>query len=459
MSQESIEKLIEEIREGLERGVKELKVLETLRPQDFIDILERLDSEDRKKLAVLLPDSVYVEILTKLSQHALNDVLKVLGLRRLARIVTELPIDELADFLMTIPPSLRIPLMRELPAWKVAEVKSLLKYPPETAGGLMTTRIPIFYEERTIADATEEFITRSEFEGYDTSRYVYVVDSKGRLKGVIDIKKFLTSPRNKKLKEVMARNYIAVKASLDQEEVAKLVVKYDLDEVPVVDDEGVLLGAITADDVMDVLVNEASEDLTKFGGVVKIREPYLTARIRELVRKRIVWLVALYLGDLISATIISRYESVLSAIIALSFFIPVLTDTGGNAGSQAATLVIRSLAIGEARLSLSDALRIVAKETATSLILGILLSPLAFSIGYVMSGGNLLVSIALGLSIVLVVYVASILGALLPLIAAKLGLDPAVISAPLITTVADATGLSIYFTIATLLINYLVPSS
>ncbi|RLG78068.1 MAG: magnesium transporter [Thermoprotei archaeon] len=453
-AQESMEDLLDEIKEELEKGVEKLRILEALRPQDFIDILERLDSEDRRKLAVMIPDSVYVEIIAKLPQQVLNDVLKVLGIRRLARIAIELPVDELADLLEALPPSLRISLLRELPAWKIAEVRPLLKYPPETAGGIMTTRIPAFYEERLVGNAVEEFIARSEFEGYDTSRYIYVVDSKGRLRGIIDIKRFLTSPRNKKLRDIMMRNYIAVKADIDQEEVAKLVVKYDLDEVPVIDDEGVLLGAITADDIMDVLVNEATEDLVKFGGIVKIREPYLAARIRELVRKRIVWLIALYLGDLISVTIISRYEALLSAVIALSFFIPVLTDTGGNAGSQAATLVIRSLAMGEARLSFSDALRIIAKETATSLIMGALLSPIAFSIGYIMSG-NALVALTLGLAIILVVYVGSIMGAMLPMVTARLGLDPAVISAPLITTVADATGLTMYFTIATLLINYL----
>ncbi|MCD6428237.1 MAG: magnesium transporter [Desulfurococcales archaeon] len=453
-AQENMEDLLDEIKEELEKGVKKLKILEALRPQDFIDILERLDSEDRRKLAVMIPDSVYVEIIAKLPQQVLNDVLKVLGIRRLARIAIELPVDELADLLEALPPSLRISLLRELPAWKIAEVRPLLKYPPETAGGIMTTRIPVFYEERLVGNAVEEFIARSEFEGYDTSRYIYVVDSKGRLRGVVDIKRFLTSPRNKKLKDIMMRNYIAVKADIDQEEVAKLVVKYDLDEVPVVDDEGVLLGAITADDIMDVLVNEATEDLVKFGGIVKIREPYLAARIRELVRKRIVWLIALYLGDLISVTIISRYESLLSAVIALSFFIPVLTDTGGNAGSQAATLVIRSLAMGEARLCFSDALRIIAKETITSLIMGALLSPIAFSIGYIMSG-NALVALTLGLAIILVVYVGSIMGAMLPIVTARLGLDPAVISAPLITTVADATGLMMYFTIATLLLSYL----
>ena len=453
-AQESMEDLLDEIKEELEKGVKKLKILEALRPQDFIDIRGRLDSEDRRKLAVMIPDSVYVEIIARLPQQVLNDVLKVLGIRRLARIAIELPVDELADLLEALPPSLRISLLRELPAWKIAEVRPLLKYPPETAGGIMTTRIPVFFEERLVGDAVEEFIARSEFEGYDTSRYIYVVDSKGRLRGIIDIKRFLTSPRNKKLKDIMMGNYIAVKADIDQEEVAKLVVKYDLDEVPVVDDEGALLGAITADDIMDVLVNEATEDLVKFGGIVKIREPYLAARIRELVRKRIVWLIALYLGDLISVTIISRYETLLSAVIALSFFIPVLTDTGGNAGSQAATLVIRSLAMGEARLCFSDALRIIAKETATSLIMGALLSPIAFSIGYMMSG-NALVALTLGLAIILVVYVGSIMGAMLPIVTARLGLDPAVISAPLITTVADATGLTMYFTIATLLISYL----
>ncbi|MCD6084119.1 MAG: magnesium transporter, partial [Desulfurococcales archaeon] len=192
-AQKDMDEMLDEIREELESGVKKIKILEVLRPQDFIDILERLDSEDRRKLAVMIPDSVYVEIIAKLPQQVLSDVIKVLGVRRLARIAIELPVDELADLLSILPPSLRISLLRELPAWKIAEVRPLLKYPPETAGGIMTSRIPVFYEEKLVGEAVEEFVTRSEFEGYDTSRYIYVVDSKGMLKGVIDIKRFLTS--------------------------------------------------------------------------------------------------------------------------------------------------------------------------------------------------------------------------------------------------------------------------
>jgi len=442
---EDIEKVIDELRTELSSGVRALKVLNRLSPPDIVDVLERLNPDERKRLAILLPDNILSEILSKLPQQILLDVVRVLGIQRLARIVVDLPSDELADLVLKLPPLIRRALLKELPIWKVEEVKPLLLYPPESAGGIMTTRIPIFHLNQSIAEAVKEFVVRSKFEEYETSRYVYVVDDEGRLVGIIDVKTFLTAPRDKKLKEVMNKSFIAVNAEMDQEEVVRLVIRYDLDEVPVVDKTGKLLGAISADDLMDVIINEATEDIIMFGGVPKIREPYLTARVMELVRKRAVWLIFLYLTEAVTISILSFYERVLATVIALSFFIPLLTDTGGNAGSQSATLVIRSLATGEVRFS--DIPRIIVKETLTSLTLGLILSPLAFTLSYLIAH-SIMVSIIVSLSIILVVYVASMIGALLPLIAARIGIDPAVISAPLITTMADSIGLTLYFTLA-----------
>lgn len=442
---EDIERVIDELRTELLSGVRAPKVLDRLSPPDIVDILERLSPDERRRLAVLLPDNVLSEILNKLPQQVLLDIVRVLGIQRLAKIAVDLPSDELADLILKLPPLTRRTLLKELPIWKVEEVKPLLLYPPESAGGIMTTRIPVFHLDQSVADAVKEFVVRSKFEEYETSRYVYVVDDEGRLVGIIDVKTFLTAPRDKKLEEIMNKSFIAVNAEMDQEEVVRLVVRYDLDEVPVVDKTGKLLGAISADDLMDVIINEATEDIIMFGGVPKIREPYLTARVMELVRKRAVWLIFLYLTEAVTISILSFYERVLATVIALSFFIPLLTDTGGNAGSQSATLVIRSLATGEVRFS--DIPRIIVKETLTSLTLGLILSPLAFTLSYLIAH-SIMVSIIVSLSIVLVVYVASMIGALLPLIAARIGIDPAVISAPLITTMADSIGLTLYFTLA-----------
>ncbi len=445
-----LERVLEEVREELEKSAGYPRILASLRPQDLIDVLERLDSDERRRLAVLIPDNVYVEIISRLPQQVLLDIIKVIGPARLARIVVDLPPDEVADILVKLPPTYRRALLKELPLWKLEEVKPLLAYPPESAGGVMTTRIPVFHYEQLIDEAVKEFVIRLKFEEYETSRYIYVIDDDGKLVGVIDVKVFLTSPRNKKLKEIMTRNFVAVRADMDQEEVIKLVVKYDLDEVPVVDESGKLLGAISADDLMDVIVAEASEDIVKFGGMPKIREPYLTARVIELVKKRAVWLIFLYLTEAVTISILSFYEKVLASVIALSFFIPLLTDTGGNAGSQSATLVIRSLATGEIRFS--DIPRIIIKESSTSILLGLILSPLAFTISYSIAH-NINVSTVVSLAIILVVFVASMIGALLPLIAARIGIDPAVISAPLITTIADSIGLTLYFTLAIILLG------
>jgi len=397
---EDIERVIDELRTELLSGVRAPKVLDRLSPPDIVDILERLSPDERRRLAVLLPDNVLSEILNKLPQQVLLDIVRVLGIQRLAKIAVDLPSDELADLILKLPPLTRRTLLKELPIWKVEEVKPLLLYPPESAGGIMTTRIPVFHLDQSVADAVKEFVVRSKFEEYETSRYVYVVDDEGRLVGIIDVKTFLTAPRDKKLEEIMNKSFIAVNAEMDQEEVVRLVVRYDLDEVPVVDKTGKLLGAISADDLMDVIINEATEDIIMFGGVPKIREPYLTARVMELVRKRAVWLIFLYLTEAVTISILSFYERVLATVIALSFFIPLLTDTGGNAGSQSATLVIRSLATGEVRFS--DIPRIIVKETLTSLTLGLILSPLAFTLSYLIAH-SIMVSIIVSLSIVLVV--------------------------------------------------------
>ena len=445
-----LERVLEEVREELEKSTGYPRILAVLRPQDLIDVLERLDSDERRRLAALIPDNIYVEIISRLPQQVLLDIIKIMGPARLARIVVDLPPDEVADILVKLPPTYRRALLKELPLWKLEEVKPLLVYPPESAGGIMTTRVPIFHYGHLVDEAVKEFVIRLKFEEYETSRYIYVVDDEGKLVGVVDVKVFLTSPRSKKLKEIMTRNFVAVRADMDQEEVIKLVVKYDLDEVPVIDENGKLLGAISADDLMDVIVAEASEDIVKFGGMPKIREPYLTARVVELVKKRAVWLIFLYLTEAVTISILSFYERVLASVIALSFFIPLLTDTGGNAGSQSATLVIRSLATGEIRFS--DIPRIIIKESSTSLLLGLILSPLAFTLSYSIAR-NINVSIVVSLAIILVVFVASMIGALLPLIAARIGIDPAVISAPLITTIADSIGLTLYFTLAIILLG------
>ncbi|RLI12902.1 MAG: hypothetical protein DRO43_06530 [Candidatus Hecatellales archaeon] len=241
-----------------------------------------------------------------------------------------------------------------------------------------------------------------------------------------------------------------VKPGTDQEEAARIVARYDLIELPVVDDKGKLLGAITVDDVIDVIVKESGEDLLKLAATVKVTAPYLAAKITDLVKKRVLWLIMLCLVEVVVAFIISSFEKVISATIALAFFIPLISSTGGNSGVQTSTLVIRGLATGE--LSLRDLLRILVKESMVSTLLGLVISPFLFALSFAVTF-QLWVSIILALAIIIIIFVVNLMGGIMPLFVAKIGIDPATISAPLVTTVADAIGLTIYFLVAVLVLG------
>lgn len=431
------------------RAVKSL--LRKVKPQDFPHILERLPKEDRLQLALILPDEVLEGFIAKLPPEVVREVVAGMEKGRLVKIASNLPADELSDLVGKLPSHVKKVLLDELPHHKLSEVEPLLAYPPNTAGGLMTNRIPVFFEEAESGRVIEEFTARSKLNGYDTSHYIYAVDRDGRLVGRVSVNDVLVAPKGKRLKDLGCVVPVVVNAYVDQEEVARIMARYDLLELPVVDGKGVLLGVVTIDDVIDVVVDESAEDLEKFGGLARrVTAPYLTARVAELVKKRAVWLAALCIFQSVTIGIVSRFESILAGVVALAFFMPLLCDVGGNTGSQSSSFVIRALATGD--VTIYDALKVLVKESVTSLALGALLSPIIFSLGFLATGA-LRIAALLSITVVVIVYVASIIGGLLPLLAVKVRVDPASISAPLITTIADIVGLTLYFTMAMLFLS------
>mgnify|MGYP000002774333 FL=1 len=429
------------------RDIKPL--LEWIKPQDFIPILERLPKDDRLSLVLSLNDDVIEKFLPKLPAEIVEEVMFGMDRNRFIRIVSNLPADELSDLVEKLSPVNRKRLLWELPDWKLNEIKPLLSYPPDKVGGLMTNRIPVFFEEAEIWKVIREYVTRTKFDEYDTNNYAYAIDKNGKLKGLISIRELLTSPRKLKLKDVVQPPPVTIKPDADEEEAARIVASYDLLELPVVDDDGKLLGAVTVDDVIDVVISESTEDMVKFGGVEKITTPYIMASIFELTKKRVVWLIFLCLIEVIVAGVLSFYGKIISTVVALSFFIPLISSTGGNSGIQASIFIIRGLAVGE--VSISDVLRVLVKESLTSLFLSLLLSPLTFFLGFLIAK-NIWVALTLSISLILIIFTVNIVGSLLPMLAAKVGIDPATISAPLIATIADLVGLLIYFTVATILL-------
>ncbi len=448
-----IEEIVETIEELIDKHRMDdlRKYVLGLKPQDLVDVLERLDSSYRRKLIGVIPGNYYIDILPRLSEDLLYEVVMIKGVSKVARAIAEMQPDVIADILEKLPVRIRRQVIALLPPWKVEEVAEILKYPPESAGGVMTTRIPVFSADETVGKALEKYLIKYQLGLYDRLEYVYVVESDGGLIGWIDLKKLMASPKDKLLREIVQPVPAKVHVLADREEAARLVIKYDLTEIPVVDEHGRLLGAITVDDIIDVIVAESTEDILKFGGIGEtVRGSYLTARVTELARRRATWLIILYLLESITVSVISSFEHVISSFVALSFFIPLLTATGGNAGSQAATLVIRSLATGEAHPH--DFLRILGKELISSTLLAFTVAPVGFLVALAISH-KLLIAFIVALALPFIVVVASLMGVLLPFIAMVIKADPAVISAPLISTISDITGLTIYFTIATLLLQ------
>ena len=451
----SIEEIVENIEELIdEHRMDDLrKYVLGLKPYDLVDVLERLDSNYRRKLIGIIPGNYYVEILPRLSEDLLYEVVMIKGVSKVARAIAEMQPDVIADILEKLPVRIRRQVIALLPPWKVEEVAEILKYPPESAGGVMTTRIPIFSANETVGRALEKYLVKYQLGLYDRLEYVYVVESNGKLIGWIDLKKLMASSKDKLLKDIVQPIPAKVHVLADREEAARLVIKYDLTEIPVIDEDGRLLGVITVDDIIDVIVAESTEDILKFGGIGEtVRGSYLTARVTELARRRATWLIVLYLLESITVSVISSFEHVISSLVALSFFIPLLTATGGNAGSQAATLVIRSLATGEAHPY--DFLRILGKELLSSTLLALTVAPVGFLVALMISH-KIFIAFIVAVALPFIIIVASLMGVLLPFIAMLIKADPAVISAPLISTISDITGLTIYFTIAALLLHSL----
>ncbi|MEM4427693.1 MAG: magnesium transporter, partial [Zestosphaera sp.] len=334
------------------------------------------------------------------------------------------------------------------------------KYPPESIGGIMTTRIPIFKSSLIVEEVIKEYLAKESSGAYDKHNYVYVVDSEGKLIGWVEVKSLLTKPRNKQLKDVVGKVPVTVDPFSDREVAAKLAVTYDLSELPVIDKDGKLLGIVTLDDVLDVAVAEFSEDLVKFGGFTDvIKSSYVSADIRSIIVRRVPPILFLYLMNAITGSIVASFVGIIERVAVLAAFLPMLADNSGNIGSQASTFIIRSLALGE--IKPKDFLRVLHKEVLTSLCMASILLPVAFLIAFTITyfsySGNLPYATQVGLIVSAALLVSMLLtdaiGSLLPLLLAKLRVDPAGVSAPIITTIGDVVTATTYFTTAMYLLS------
>lgn len=363
-----------------------------------------------------------------------------------------LPPDDAADVVQEVPEEERAGLLELLDPMTRREVTALLAYAEDAAGGLMSPRFARLRPEMTV-DGAIRYLRRQALAQAETIYYAYVLDPEQRLMGVLSFRDLLTAAPERSIAELMNRDVVSVPASLDQEAVARLMAQEHLNAVPVVDAEGRVQGVVTVDDVVDVVQQEATEDIQKIGGTEALDAPYLQTSFLEMVRKRAGWLALLFVGQMLTASAMAAYQEQVTAAVVLAIFLPLIISSGGNSGSQAATLVVRAMALGE--VARASAGRVIRRELAVGLALGLLLAAIGFGRVYLWEGlfgtyGAQVASLAwtVAASVVAVVTWGTLAGALLPIGIRRLGFDPASASAPFIATLVDVSGVVIYFTLA-----------
>ena len=443
---------LDRIKEALELGdLTELERLALEVPvHELLEGWEELPGEHRFVLLTVLPPAKAAEVLSQLELEDQLEFLDTLPRFQVRGILAELDPDDLADLLQEAreeDPELFQELFALLEPETRELVERLLAYEEDEAGGLMTPEYVAVRAGMTVEEVLE-FLRRAAPDA-ETIYYIYVVDDAGRLIGVLSLRDLIVADPTTRVKEIMNENVVFVTTETDQEEVARLMADYDFTVLPVVDEDQRLVGIVTVDDVIDVLEEEATEDIYRLGAVEAPELVYSRSGVLELWSARVRWLVILILTGMVTSTILGRFESVLKAATALAFYLPVLLGTGGNSGSQAATIIVRAL--GTRDVEIKDWPRVFFKELGVGVLLGLTLSALIAA--KVAFDGQFGITPAVALSLFLLVVVANLAGSLLPLLLAKLGIDPALISNPLIATVSDISGLLIYLSVAQLLLG------
>jgi len=434
------------IREREEEGVRGLA--ERIGPPEWADLVPQLEPGEVAVLLQWLPDEEIPALLEELPPAEAARILRTLAEPEAAALLEEMDPDDAADVLENLPSLAMDQILVRMRAEDAAEIRGLAAYPPDSAGGIMT---PAFVA--VAADATSDqaiSAIRRLVDEAETVNYVYVVDAERHLLGVLSLYRLLLSPGETPVSELMAPTTVRVRASADQEAAARLLTDRNLLAIPVVDDEDHLLGIITEDDVADVLQAEATEDIERLGGSQPLNLPYRLASVSLLVRKRVIWLLLLFVAAGYTGTVLQNFQGELTDVVALSFFIPLLIGTGGNIGSQTVTLIVRAMALNE--VAMRDIAWIVFKEMRVALVLGGVMAVAAF-VRADLLGVSADIGVVVALTIIAICVWAATVAAALPLVLRRLRVDPAVVSAPLITTVVDGTGLIIYFEIARLVLG------
>ncbi len=434
----------------------ELKQFRTLRellseenPVDVAAYIESLEVEKGVLVFRVLPKDFAVDVFANLFSDIQQAIIEVLSDREITHIIEELYLDDAVDFLEEMPAGIVKKVLANAKENTRAQINTLLHFPDNSAGSIMTVEFIDLQGDMTVSAAFERI--RNTGMDKETIYTCYVIDYRRSLVGTVSVRKLLLSPYEEKICDIMDKNIIFAKTTDDQEIVAHQFNKYDLLSIPVVDSENRLVGIITIDDIFDVVQQEATEDFEKMAAILPSEKPYLKTGIFSLAKNRLPWLLILMFSAMITGSILAGFEDAIAAIPLLVTFIPMLTDTGGNAGSQSSTMVIRGMALQEVRIK--DFFKVMWKELRVSLLVGLSLSVLNFIRIAIQYPGKELVAVTVAVSLLFTVLIAQTLGGLLPILAKSLKVDPAVMAAPLITTIVDAFSLLIFFGIAKTLLQ------
>lgn len=423
----------------------------------LLDAYPILSAEERLEGFVLLGANEAADFFLALSTRAQADLLQELGPERSRPWMRLLAPDDAADVLQALPGEERVPFMALLDHATLGEVSALLAYAEDAAGGVMNPRYMRLRPDIPVEVAIR-YLRRQAIRGIEVIDYAYVLDPDMHLLGVVSFRELFAAPPEQLVREIMHVDLVTVSEETDQEAVARLLVDEGLLAIPVVDAAGRMKGVVTADDVVDVVQEEATEDIQKIGGSEALDEPYLRIGFTDMVRKRGRWLVVLFVGEMLTATAMGFFEKEIARAVILALFVPLIISSGGNSGSQAATLVIRAMALGEVRIR--DWWRVARREVLTGLTLGLILGLIGLvrilvwqAVGQVYGEHYLLVALTVAWSLVGVVMFGTLAGSMLPFVLRRIGADPASASAPFVATLVDVSGLVIYFTVARLILG------
>ena len=450
--------LLPEIRDLIaERNFAALRDLfREMPPPDVADIILDLDEDEQVIIFRLLPNALAADVFEYIDVDAQQQLLKAMAHEQVAAILNEMSPDDRTALLEEMPSAAARQLIKVLTPDERRIAQALLGYPEDSVGRLMTPDFIAIHDDWTVKEVLDhirEFGSDSE-----TLNIIYVVDDRGKLIDDLRMREFLLRPLEAKVADFRDRTFVALTVNQTQEEALNAFRKYDRAALPVIDSNGVLVGIVTADDMLDVAEEEATEDIQKFGGMEAVDEPYMRTPLLMMVRKRAGWLVVLFLGEMLTASAMSYYEGEIAKAVVLALFLPLIISSGGNSGSQASMLIIRAMALGE--VTLRDWFHVMRKEIISGLMLGAVLGIIGFMRVAIWAQFSTiygphwpLVALTVGFSLVGVVLWGSLSGSMLPFILRRVGADPATSSAPFVATLVDVTGLIIYFSIALLIMR------